>query len=279
MPNVPCKASRHRLQFSLRALLGLMLLVGGVLGWLLHERRWIAERRQSLEAAGFVASSFVELQSEWDTWLWGNNWPHYANAIDAPPTVDDDALARLAGLESLAVLDLADCHSVTDSGLSHLRNLPRLTYLILRGTRVTDAGISNLRNLPQLTDLDLSATQITDRGLAELHYLPGLEFVHLIGTRITGDGLVHLRKLSQLKWLELDKTQVRDDGLAALSELPLLEFVQLNDTPITDAGLVHLERLKRLRCIFVENTQITEQGLEELKKALPSTTVNCYDFD
>jgi hypothetical protein len=63
-------STRRRFRFSLRALLALMLLIGCGLGWLVHERRQIAQRPWSLEAARFGPLPGYEFsQPAWREWL------------------------------------------------------------------------------------------------------------------------------------------------------------------------------------------------------------------
>ncbi len=45
---------------------------------------------------------------------------------------------------------------------SVLANLPRLSQLILAGTRVTDAGLLHLRSMVGLSLIDVSYTRVTD---------------------------------------------------------------------------------------------------------------------
>jgi Leucine-rich repeat (LRR) protein len=54
---------------------------------------------------------------------------------------------------------------VTDEDLVHLKALPRLRNLDLRGTQITDAGLEHIKGLARLTGLDLQATQISDARL------------------------------------------------------------------------------------------------------------------
>jgi hypothetical protein len=48
-----------------------------------------------------------------------------------------------------------DATQITDAGLVHLKSLPKLSALALRGTRVTKAGMHDLKQaLPSLTIYD-----------------------------------------------------------------------------------------------------------------------------
>ena len=54
-------------------------------------------------------------------------------------------------MKSLRALFLGQCGEITDAGLFELRDLKRLRYIGLRGTRVTEAGHAYIRKaLPKV---------------------------------------------------------------------------------------------------------------------------------
>lgn len=67
-------------------------------------------------------------------------------------------------------LYLAECSSVTDSGLEVLRGMP-LAILDLCGTQTSDAGLEFLEGLP-LVVLSLAGTLVTSAGLRFLEDAP-----------------------------------------------------------------------------------------------------------
>jgi hypothetical protein len=80
------------------------------------------------------------------------------------------AVGALAGLKSLAYLNLSYCAGVTDAGLAHLPAFPGLRQLYLRGCEgVTDAGLLHLRDLANLQTLELSdCPRLTHAAVEEL---------------------------------------------------------------------------------------------------------------
>ncbi len=56
-------------------------------------------------------------------------------------------------------LDEEYCGGITDAGLAHLCEMPKLESLSLAKTRVTDAGLENLSQLHELRRLDLRACE------------------------------------------------------------------------------------------------------------------------
>ncbi len=69
-------------------------------------------------------------------------------------TVEDDDLEWLIPIAGFpgypdgrkAVLDLSNQPHITDAGIRFLRNLPGVSFMNLRGTRITDAGARALRS-------------------------------------------------------------------------------------------------------------------------------------
>lgn len=95
--------------------------------------------------------------------------------------VDDAVLIILAGATQLVSLSIQGC-AITDKGLAHLVNLPRLESLELghhdqgNGQSVTDAGIGSLAVLQSLRSLQLACGHKLLKGLT----LPRItQLVHL----------------------------------------------------------------------------------------------------
>jgi hypothetical protein len=161
--------------------------------------------------------------------------------------LDDDALAQVKKLKTIAFLDLfevCDSGGVTDQGLAHLAENRSLVSLRL-GPGITDEGLAHLTGLVQLEELRLdSAEAVTDAGMR------------------------HLAKLTNLEILSLQYTQVGDAGLKQLSGLSRLRTLALNRTSVTDAVIPTLVKLTSLTQLEIENTSITKKGIETLKAAL-----------
>jgi hypothetical protein len=71
---------------------------------------------------------------------------------------------ELHGLEELNL----SYSPVTDDATRDLAGLDRLRRLWLRGTALTDAGLAHLRELPKLEYLDVSRTAVGPEGVARL---------------------------------------------------------------------------------------------------------------
>ena len=106
---------------------------------------------------------------------------------------------------------------VTVAALDHLKDIPNLVWLNLRGTKISDEGLKNLSDLKTLTRLHLEKTAITDAGLAHLANLENLEYLNLYGTKITDAGLDHLKNLKKLKKIYVWQTEVSKEGAEQLT--------------------------------------------------------------
>lgn len=129
--------------------------------------------------------------------------------------------------ENLRVLDLTDCHQLSDSGISKVVNAaPRLRNLVLAKCRnVTDRGVVSITRLGK-----------------NLHY------IHLGHcSRITDYGVSHLVKFcSRIRYIDLACcTNLTDDSVSLLATLPKLKRIGLvKCAAITDRSLRALARPK-----------------------------------
>jgi hypothetical protein len=246
-------------RFSVRGLVVLVLLAGGILGWIVQQahvqRDAVAVIRR---ANGNVEYALNPNRSPWLLrWLSGRLGIDYVSHVirvdlvgvgpDGPSTGAE--LNQFVHLKRIEQLELWES-SVNDARLADLKGLTRLRSLGLHKTRVGDRGLANLKGLPALRLLWLNRSAVTDAGLAHLENRTGLEALALRETAITDAGLVHLEGLVNLKRLFLGGTRV------------------------TDAGLVHLRGLKRLQELEVGNTRVTDTAVRELQRALPKLKIS-----
>jgi hypothetical protein len=232
-PTTP-KPRRCWLQFSLRTLMVLVLVVGAGLGWLAHENHRARTQREAVKAIEKLGG-----RAEYEARSGGC----LAAAIAfGGKLLPHDWLVDVYGV-SLADMQLADAE------LAHLQGLQQLKWLALNNTSITDAGLAHLRGLTELEQLTLAFTRVTDAGLIHLQRLTHLEMLSLVGTRVTDAGLEQLSGLTHLQMLDLAQTQV------------------------TDAGLMHVRTLTNLRYLSLDSARVTDAGVAELRKALPNCQI------
>ncbi|MEQ1906610.1 MAG: hypothetical protein ABL888_20665 [Pirellulaceae bacterium] len=266
------RPKRRWLQFNLRTLLVLTLVVGSGLGWVMNERRKNAIIQADIDALESFGCRFfddnpVSFWSSCFDWLLGRKDLGQEFDVGFSNELFTDAqLAYLKRQTQLRKLDLG--RTAITKGVTQLKDLE------LRRTEITDAGLVHLKGLTQITDLDLDYTRITDAGLVHLKGLTQLTNLDLDYTRITDAGLVHLKGLTNLSVLILDDTEITDAGLEHLKGLTNLSVLRLRNSAITDAGLEHLKGLAQLTHLYIRGTRTTKSGVAELQKALPNCLIH-----
>jgi hypothetical protein len=113
-----------------------------------------------------------------------------------------------------------------------------------------------------------------DEVTKQLARFPRLEPVNLGDWSVSDAGLANLSGLTDLTVLNLQRTQVTNAGLAHLSGLTKLQSLDLSGIQVTDLGLPHQKRLTKLKWLALTGTRATGGGIQELKRTLPSLTVD-----
>ena len=287
------RQKRRLLTFSLRSLIVLVLAIGCGLGWIMHERRRIAQRREALETLGLTASPIWQatygrhpVQPAWREWLLGDDWPEYATEVFSVGSSGSGSDARsryLADLTDVRYLDAGGCAEIHDAGLAYLKNLRLLEELHLSGSGVTGAGLVQLGSLPNLHGLGLGRRQLTDVGIASLSQLTSLNTLYIQDFRsydettdslgpLTIEGVARLRDVPHLTIVNVfvdRESPIRSDYLFGLAEATQLQELQIRDPNLNDLGFGQIARMKGLKRLTVDDAKITDAGLACLA-ALPA---------
>jgi YHS domain-containing protein len=146
--------------------------------------------------------------------------------------------------------------------LDKLRQSGARALPLAQGINLLDVGFSSGGDVAdaQLALLAPIATQVYELNLA--------------GSKVTDAGMASLAPLTNLRRLHLEKTAVTDAGLEKIKGLANLEYLNLYGTAVTDAGLAHLAGMKNLKNLYLWQTKVTSEGAANLKKSLPSVTIN-----
>jgi hypothetical protein len=274
-------------RLSVRGLLGIVLVTGAALGWVVHR----AHVQRNAVAAIRGAGGTVDYKGPWTNRepdpncaaRWVQSVVEYLGVdyVDTVSKVDisggwgsDTELVEIGDLTSLKELSASGSPRVTDAGLTYISRLTRLRVLKLHSTEISDAGLASLSGLRNLQSLAIDATRVSDAGLACLSGLSNLEVLGLRNNEQVSDaGLAHLRCFTKLKSLLLDGTNVTDAGLAHLEGLSKLEVLLLDGTAVSDAGLAHLSGLANLRFVLVRNSRVSDAGVRHLQQALPNARI------
>lgn len=299
-------ARRFRLQFGLRTLFVVVLLVSLALGRYVQNVRAQREAVAALEAAGakvnYDSGDFAKgienprdfrERIEWATPKsirdsLGIDFFRSVRSIYFSNVNNADFPSALGNLRDLPQLQRFGAFCALDEDLDYIVGLDELTELGLSHSVISDASLARLEQLKSLEHLHLHAWDeedpgvvwrgpITDAGLAKLANLRRLSRLGVSGSAVSGAGLRHLVGMSELEWLDLSRTMVADEGLESLRSLPKLRLLDLSKTAITDKGLHVLGDLASLAFLEINGTLATAEGVERLKRRLPNADIQWYE--
>ena len=186
--------------------------------------------------------------------LIGLNWQKAGN----------EGFAAVSQFQQIVEINVAGVASITDAGLAHLKDMPRLSRFLLSESSITDRGLEHLKSLTALEYLDLYKTNISDAGLLHLSELPQLRELLLGDTRVTDAGLDALKNLP-LTSIALNTPGITDQGLARLKDFRQLGNLGLrSSTKMTGAGLAHLRDVSTLRSLGLEGRGFVPETWEHL---------------
>lgn len=154
-------------------------------------------------------------------------------------TMTNDGLRHISELTQLRLLNLSANHGLDSPSLFHIRNLKRLEWLNLTGTRIGNEGLIHLRELPRLKRLWLPSQTWRRGDQGEKIWVPG-------GVNI--NGLVHLTG-SSIEYLE--GSFGGDKLWERLGAIPNLRLYQGTWDSPTDRDLVHLQNWIRMKALQV----------------------------
>ena len=198
---------RYRMTLSVRALMLLVLGLGGCLGLVLHRAQ---TQRNEVET---IRKSGGKVLYQWQ-------WKDGSVVSNLRPRGPKWLVDRIGVDYTNDVVYIELPRMATDSDVARIvKHFPKLLGLTLDRTTVTDDGLTCLAGLANLQFLDLANTSITNRGLGHLVDLPSVQMLNLNHTRISDDGLMSLDRLPAVKVLDLANTQVTDDGVLGLQQV------------------------------------------------------------
>ncbi len=255
-----------RFRFRLRTLIVLVLIVGGMMGWIAYKFR---QARRQHDAAVAVVSRYGTVDYgrhfRLDAWTGRLQMSPPPNHVWLRKWLGDDMF------DTVTVVSFFRQKGVTDADMALLDAFPDLEDFHVSIAPVSD--LAHLAGLKKLRGLTLIGVPIADSDLRSIARLPVLTDVSLGGTRIGDAGVAMLGTMPQLRTLDLEWTRVTDAGVAHLAGLKRLEWLQLTCTEITDAGLDHLRGLKSLKFLWIGATRVSPEGKASIEAALPGCRV------
>jgi Leucine-rich repeat (LRR) protein len=292
-----------RVRFSVRALMVIVLTLGGGFGWFVHRAHVQRDAVEAIKRAGGSVgygrripngSTTSRRDNPVTAWLRRRLGPDFTETATyvflSGNQCDDEALkaaCRLPWLEELWVENAG----ATDFAAEDLRHLRNLRVLDLKLNRITgrplrhigamtelrelrlamrlspvplrDEDMAFLKRLTKLERLQLPADELTDAWLVYIADLKGLTSLELYRMAVTSDGLRHLRGLTNLTVLNLHGTRVTD--LSELRPLSKVGVLCLAYTSAGDAALASLRGWPSLYALDLRKTSVTDAGLPDLQ--------------
>ena len=173
--------------------------------------------------------------------------------------VNDDWLARVAGLTTLTNLDVANC-DVRGPGMKHVATLKNLERLNVTLTPLTDAFLKPLGVLTKLRVVSFASAKCTGEGFAHLGAWQAVENLNFHYTPVNDAGLKEIARLKNLERLEIVHTHFTDAGAPHLSKLTSLRRLQIGSQKATGATVASLVPLKNLRELDLSDQQASPEG-------------------
>jgi internalin A len=275
------QARRRRLTLSVRALMVLVLILGGGIGWVVNRanarRRPVAVIREKAGAIGaaYLTFDYQYANGQFDrtatsrvpSWLrkaLGDEFFHDVVSlnVDFSKLAERDADDVMAAIRQLPRLRRAFLDNPPEG--ASIRGLDHLEGLTLDYNAKGAAGPVDLGTLPKLQKLILTGPGANDAALAQLPKQPALVYVFVVGPDVTDAGLKHLGGMTALHILGITSPKVTDAGLKSLMGLKDLRLFTISSPKVTGPGLECLEGMKGLDTLTITCPNVTEAGLAHL---------------
>ncbi len=160
--------------------------------------------------------------------------------------------------------------AITDAAVADLAGMKSLIILDLAGTSVTDESISAIREMPDLQLIDLTDTDVTADGISQLADHPLIKHMDIDGKLLTDEVVTHLNAMPRLRSLALKNANSdlfrRLDGLKKLNALTL--------TAATDESLSFLLQLNRLKYLTLTDSQLSPESVRMIRDTLPNLSIH-----
>jgi len=189
----------------------------------------------------------------------------------------DQGLSFLKDAIHLELLDLAECHRISDAGLIHLKGLTKLRNLTLSGPRITDAGMQHLAGLTNIVAISFHQCAITDESFGALSAMTKLKEFDVFRTRVGGHALSRIAGAKEISKIKMrDSAITTQDIVEQIGKFPNLTAIDLSETKIEDGALVEIGKLTKLEDLNLWRSRVTDSGIKFLVE-LPLKRLNLDD--
>jgi Leucine-rich repeat (LRR) protein len=279
---------RKRLHLSLRAMMIVILVIGGVLGWVAHRAHVqrdavaaITTLRRNTRGRVYYDWQFVAGRFDANAKPRGPRWLRDALGPDVFDTViivtiegdnvDDTFVENVGKLHGVEKVDLVGhaAPDLTPTGMAQLCNLPRLKTLNTRGVAIPRGFVTGLAGRTGLRHLWLPQAPVTDDEMAIIGRMTDLEALQLDGSEVSDHGFAHVATLKKLTILDMPGVRITD--LAPVADLVQLDLLALAPRrtaqeravpgPGGPSSLEPLRRLTKVTQVVLGDTRIEDREL------------------
>lgn len=310
-PSVTSAKPRRRwLRFGMRGLLGLVLVVALLLGWLtrpLFQARYEQATARQIEEAGgtvrwedpLLLNPFLIPSPEPTTYqhamgsFFGKEVLARIQRVYLPTAEHESILRRLPELEQLHYLSL-EGGTISDASIDAVARLQSLTALVLDDTQIDSSQMERLAQLPQFDDLEISASSVTKSNLAALANCPKLVTLIISSRSFSNDFgglpletdesvLDSLANLKQVTSLELIDYPIKDSALQAIGQMQSLRWLSIQGdastelSAITREGVSPLAQLNRLESLYLYHVPLDDELLQPIGSLTNLESFHCHD--
>jgi hypothetical protein len=289
------KGRRRWFSLSLRGLMILILVLGGLMGWKARraslQRRAVA-RIEELKGSvvydwQFIGNAFLIKAGAsppgpiWLRKLLGDEYFQEVAQVTLPgqfqPDPDlgtgDDYFERSA--KANEAYRKQTVQPIEDDQLACLDNLDRLESMVfLTQFPLKTEGLARLEEHDRLKTLSFFRN-LDAKGLGRLGRFTNLENLSVQFEESWNPDLAFLDKMPRLSALTLSGNHLTDDQLARVGRCPRLEFLSLIGDEVTDEGLAHLKSSVALKYLWIlSGSNLTDRGLAHLERLTNLETLN-----
>ena len=280
----PSRPRRRFWTMSLRGLMILVLVVGGLLGW--RARRASIQRRAVAivtAAGGHVTYDFQAPPNRpfqpgasppgprWLRALLGDEYFQEVAVIflqnpkNGPPRITPEVVRAVAEFDHLQSL-VVDHVPLDDAAILPLTRISSLRHLST-DVAATETSLAAIRQMPNLRVLQLLFEPANLDGSALRHFqgMDQLEWLQIAGIdSIQPADLTSIASLTGLRKLHLILSPEEAGWFATLKGIPNLTQLEVPLTRPSDGDLDALKDLPKLDSLFIDGSNLTEAGMVTL---------------
>lgn len=185
---------------------------------------------------------------------------------------DFGGIGRLRDLDKANEVEIfRGFHTLNNTDLVELANLPKLQSLIAHGAEIGVKAVEKIATVESLRMVDFEAVNFTNAMAQALSRSKFITDVLLPATELSKAGLDFICGMPQLRYLDIWANSFGPEDLDVLAGHPALEIIELGemgsekDGRLTASDLIpKLDKMPLLNTVFFENIFTTDEEIKYL---------------